>query len=195
MKLSDLLPREGIYGTISPDSLEIHGVCDHTKKIRSGDLFIVKCGIHTNPLLFLDEIEEKGAAALLLAEGTPLPRKTELPCFYAQDLAITEAKIWEKYYGDPAASLRLFAVTGTNGKTSTAKFLSHILNTANIPTGYIGTLETTLGGTVITDEECTMTTPSARLLYKRLSTLAGLGAQAAVIEVSSHAVAQKRTAL
>ena len=143
MKLSDLLPEEGVQGDISPDSVEIHGVCDHTKRIKAGDLFIARCGVHTNPLLLLDEIESRGATAILLAEGTVLPRETTLPCFYAKDLAITEAKIWSRYYGDPDASLRLFAVTGTNGKTSTAKFLSHILNAAAIPTGYIGTLETT----------------------------------------------------
>ena len=195
MKLSTVLPDAGIRSEISPNQIEICGVCDHTDKIEKGWLFIAKCGAKTNPLDLLDLIESKGTAAILLEEGTTLPRKTQLPCFYAKDLALTEAALWEKYYGNPSASLRLFGVTGTNGKTSTAKFLSHLLNAASVRTGYLGTLETTLGDEAIQDEESTMTTPSARLLYKRLRALADLGAKAVVMEVSSHAIAQKRTAL
>ena len=121
MYLSDLLPQNGIQGTHEPESIVISGVAEHTAKLKEGMLFIAKRGTRTDATHLLDEIEAKKAAAILLAHDTILPRKTSLPCFYAEDLALAEAEIWERYYGDPAAKLRIFGVTGTNGKTGTAE--------------------------------------------------------------------------
>ena len=195
MKLSDLLPQKGIYSTFSSEKITVSGVCEHTKDLKSGMLFIAKKGEKTDATALLDEIEEKGAAALLLAMGSSLPRETALPCFYAQDLATTEAKIWERYYGDPARKLRIFGVTGTNGKTSTAEFLAHILNESDIPTAYIGTLGIHFGEIVIDTAEDTMTTPPPSVLYKGLRKLVDLGARALVMELSSHAASKKRIPL
>lgn len=195
MKLSDLLPPEGIYSTFAAEKITVTGICDHTKDLERGMLFIAKKGAKTDATALLDEIEKKGAAALLLAMGSTLPRKTSLPCFYAHDLAIVEAKIWERYCGDPARKLRIFGVTGTNGKTSTAEFLAHILNASDIPTAYVGTLGIHFGKHVIDTGGDTMTTPPPSVLYKALRRLVDLGAKALVMELSSHAAIKKRVPL
>ena len=194
MRLSDLLPKEGVFGEYDPSLITVSGVCTHTEKLQKGMLFIAKRGARTDATKLLDKIEEKGAGALLLEENTTLCRETKIPCFYAKNITLTEAKIWERYYGDPAKNLRIFGVTGTNGKTSTAEFLTHIFNTAGIPTAYIGTLGTRFKDTVIASGD-TMTTPPAEALYRTLRELVDLGARALVMEVSSHAASQGRVAL
>ncbi len=192
MRLSDLLPQTGIRSNHSPEAITVCGVSDHTGRLEKGMLFIAKQGRRTNAVELLQEIEEKGAAAILLAEGAVLPRETDVPCFYASDLPEAEAEIWERYYGNPASKLRIFGVTGTNGKTGTAEFLAHILNESGIPTAYIGTLGTCFKGETLSAESDTMTTPIPSILYRHLRWLLDRGAEAVVMEVSSHAASQGR---
>lgn len=194
MKLSDLLPQTGIKGTCNPETITVSGVCEHTEQLKQGELFIAKKGARTDAAKLLDEVETAGAAAILLEREAELPRKAILPCFYAENLIQAEAEIWERYYGDPASKLRVFGVTGTNGKTGTAEFLAHILNEGGIPTGYIGTLGTRFGADELRDACLTMTTPPLGVLYKQLRQLVDRGAQAVVMEVSSHAACQGRVA-
>lgn len=195
MRLSALLPDNGISGKHSPEAITVNGVCDHTDKLKKGMLFIMKKGLRTDAARFLDIIERKEAAALLTARGTALPRETTLPCFYADDIALAEAKIWERYYGDPARRMRILGVTGTNGKTSTAEFLAQLLGASGVRTAYMGTLGTHLGGVSVEEGEDTMTTPTVEVLYRRLRKLADLGTKVLVMEVSSHAASQGRVAL
>lgn len=194
MKLSELLPDEGIQSKSDPRQIEITCVCDHTDDIVRGALFVAIRGTHIDPISLLDVIEEKGAAALLLPVDVDLPRPPRIPCFFAKELPALVPKLWARYYREPSKGLRLFAVTGTNGKTTTALILTHLLNSAGIPTAYIGTLGTSFQGKSSVDRECGMTTPSAHHLQRRLRMLADDGASAVVLEVSSHAVAQKRVA-
>lgn len=195
MKLSALLPTVGIFGQTNADTIDVSGICDHTEKLKKGMLFIVKKGRRTDATRLLDTIEKKGASALLIDRKTPLPRETRLPCYYADDITVAEAKIWERYYNDPAREMRLIGVTGTNGKTSTAEFLAQLIGASGIRTAYMGTLGTHLDDIVIEEGEDTMTTPTVETLYRRLRKLADLGAKAVVMELSSHAATQGRVKL
>ena len=192
MKLSDLLFETELEGISDPNEIEITAVCDHTEACLRGCLFIAREGRHFSPLSHLDLLEAKGVAALLVAKGTALPRETGIPTFYAASLSDAEAEAFDRYYGRPAEGMRLFAVTGTNGKTSTALILAHLLHASGIPCGYIGTLGTHLGDEPIQTDTSTMTTPSPSDLYRRLAALKARGASCAVLEVSSHALAEGR---
>lgn len=196
MLLSQLFSDMKITGSIPPDYIDINGVCEHTNEIVPGVLFLCKRGTHTDAADFLDEIERRGAVALLRDEQHPLPRPSRIPCFYTRDMAYAEAKIWSRFYREPERSLRLIAITGTNGKTSTALFLHHILNSAGIPTGYIGTLGA-LGAhnEVIHRAECSNTTPTAQFLYEYFRRFVNSGVTTVVLEVSSHAISEKRVCL
>lgn len=191
MLLSDLISKTGIYGKADSSKITITDVCDDTRELVRGALFIAIHGKHFSPLSHIDEIEKSGAAALLLS-SSETPPKTNIPCFFADDIREAASAVWEKYYGDPAKNLRLFAVTGTNGKTSTAMILAHFFNSAGINTAYIGTLGIYLGDTLWEENEG-MTTPPPHRLYRILHALLLLGVQNVVIEVSSHAIAEKRT--
>lgn len=195
MRLSTLFSDLAVSGTLPPTEVTVSAVCDHTDEITPGCLFICKAGRRFSPLAHLDEIEARGAAALLLAKGEALPKKTTLPIFYAEDLARTEAAVLDRFYGYPTKKLRLFAVTGTNGKTSTALFLAHLFHASGIPCGYMGTLGATMGGAPIDSEHSTMTTPTPTLIYRRLSRFAALGAECVIMEVSSHALGEERIPL
>ncbi|MBQ9736568.1 MAG: UDP-N-acetylmuramoyl-L-alanyl-D-glutamate--2,6-diaminopimelate ligase [Clostridia bacterium] len=192
MKLSTLFPPEGISGTIAPDAVEVFGASVHTDKIKTGDLFIAKRGAHTDPLSLLDTVVERGAAAILTARGTEIPATLPLPVFFAEDLAGASCHVFDALYGYPARSLRLFAVTGTNGKTTVAQILSHLFSASGVPCGYIGTLGASLEGVTLDTAGGTMTTPEPDALFPLLCKMKQRGALAVVMEVSSHALALGR---
>lgn len=94
-----------------------------------------------------------------------------------------------RFYGHPSRKMRLIGVTGTKGKTTTARLLAHILNESEIPCGYIGT-----NGVFYADQrlDCNNTTPDAITLQSTLAKMCESGVKTAVIEVSSQALMQFR---
>lgn len=191
MLLSAILPKQGIYSEADPSSISIKSVCDRIQDVSANALFICKEGANFSPILHIEEIERAGAAAILLSKNSVPPRKTALPCFFADDLREAEQHVLRRFYESTLRQLKLFAVTGTNGKTSTALFLSHLFEASGIPCAYIGTLGTRFRGEDLADG-AEMTTPSAAILFRRLFRLLEMGATHVVMEVSSHAIAQER---
>ncbi len=92
------------------------------------------------------------------------------------------------------SKMRLIAVTGTNGKTTTATIIHEILNGSGIKCGYIGTGKIKIGRDNVAEAGYSMTTPDPSLLYSALSKMEGGGCRAAVMEVSSHAIALGKVA-
>lgn len=191
MLLSAILPKNGVYSEADPKEVLIESICDRIQDIKGRALFICKEGARFSPIEHLDEIEGAGAAAILLSKGCHPKSPPTVPCFYAEDLTEAEGQVLKRFYADVLKELKLFAVTGTNGKTSTALFLAHLFHSSGIPTAYIGTLGTLFGDEDLSDGTA-MTTPSAAALYRQLSRLAERGARQVVMEVSSHAIAQER---
>ena len=194
MVLSSILPKDGIYSAADPKSILISSICDRIDEIKEGTLFICHIGARFSPLAHLEEIAARGAAAILMAEANASSMEAPLPCFYAADLLRAEAEILKRFYENTLTRVTLFAVTGTNGKTSTAMILAHLFHSAGIPSGYMGTL-----GVYLNDEELPtsnggLTTPSAASVYQRIETLVKRGATHIVLEASSHAIAQGRIA-
>jgi UDP-N-acetylmuramoyl-L-alanyl-D-glutamate--2,6-diaminopimelate ligase len=107
------------------------------------------------------------------------------------DVAAMLGLLAERFWSRPSEALRLIGVTGTNGKTTVSHLVQHILNSAQLQCGLIGTVR-------IDDGKCqqpaTLTTPSALELSARLAAMVGNHCSAAVLEVSSHALHQRRTA-
>ncbi len=191
MKLSDLIP-EACSLPASHRSIRIDGISDHTDRIKQGDLFICRKGNHFDPTYLLPIAERKGAVAILAEEGASLP-SMKIPCVYVKNIRRAEANAWRRLYGCPEQGISLIGITGTNGKTSTAMVLSHILTSSDISCGYIGTLGVMLNGHPLTRFSTDgMTTPPPSLLYPILRHFKEEGVQAVVMEVSSHGLAQER---
>ena len=108
------------------------------------------------------------------------------------------AKLWSNFYKNPSKNMKIIAITGTNGKTSTSYFLYNILKADKKSVGLISTIEIlvnnkpikTSGGSDVIDKYSAMTTPDPEILYYLLYIMKKNGVEYVVMEASSHALAQ-----
>jgi UDP-N-acetylmuramoyl-L-alanyl-D-glutamate--2,6-diaminopimelate ligase len=110
---------------------------------------------------------------------------------YVADSAETLGVMASAYYGRPSSSLKLVGVTGTNGKTTTVTLLWQLFSRLGYKCGLVGTVENRIGEQVIPS---THTTPDAVRLHELLREMADCGCTHVFMEVSSHAVHQRRIA-
>ncbi len=158
-----------------------------SRTVGEGDLFCAIPGTRVDGRRFLPEAAEAGAGAAVVEEAD---RDVDLPQVEVADARRSAAHLASLFRGDPGDRLRLVGVTGTNGKTTTVWMLRHLLQGAGIRAGSIGTL-----GTVRPDGEVRegeLTTPGPVALMGSLADLAEAGAEAVALEVSSHALDQRR---
>jgi UDP-N-acetylmuramoyl-L-alanyl-D-glutamate--2,6-diaminopimelate ligase len=176
-----------------PTGAELVRVCDLTEDSRTavpGSLFVARSGLKADGKRFMADAAAAGAVAILSDQpGLPPPDGFALPMLHAHDIALASALLGERFYGSPASRLGLFGVTGTNGKTTISFLVWKLLNAARHRCGLIGT--------VMVDDgvECgpaSMTTPPAMELSRTLATMVESGCGFASMEVSSHALHQKR---
>jgi UDP-N-acetylmuramoyl-L-alanyl-D-glutamate--2,6-diaminopimelate ligase len=176
-------------------------VCDLTEDSRTvmpGSLFVARRGEHADGRQFVPQAVAAGAVAVLTDDpALPLPQAARLrgePPFallVARDLEAAAAAIAERFYGRPSSRLVLVGVTGTNGKTTVTFLLHQLLNALGVRAGLIGTVRVDDGREVA---PASLTTPPAIELSRTLATMVESGCRAAVMEVSSHALAQRRAA-
>jgi UDP-N-acetylmuramyl-tripeptide synthetase len=173
----------------------VTGICHDSRSVRPGDLFVCLRGAAHDGHRFAASAVGAGAGAIvadeggLAAAGASLP--PEVPVVTVPDTRAALPLLACALYGDPSQSLILVGVTGTNGKTTTTRLIAAILRAAGMRVGTIGTLGSELDGAPIESEH---TTPEADQLQKLLARFRDCGADAVVMEVSSHALAQERTA-
>jgi len=163
------------------------GVSCDSRTCLPGDVFVALVGDDVDGHDFIAAALERGAAAVV-AQQT---HECAVPCCIVADTREAYGHICQALAGNPSQSLKLISVTGTNGKTTTSHLIASILQAAGMPCGLMGTL----GSSDSVDETpAGLTTPSAPELANWLQRSARHGCQYAVLEVSSHAVAQRRIA-
>lgn len=171
-------------------------VCDMTEDSRTavpGSLFIARRGQRADGRRFIADAVRAGASAVLTdepTEGDGLVRE-HAALLVCEDIAKACARLAERFYGEPSQQLTLIGVTGTNGKTTTAWLIHGLLNGGRKRCGLIGTIAVDDGREFA---PAGLTTPPAIELSRTLSVMVESGCQAAVMEVSSHALAQQRVA-
>ena len=158
-----------------------------SRAVRPGSLFCCLRGEITDGHRFAAKAAESGAAALLCEHRVDVP----LPQLIVPDGREGMALASACFYGHPEKEMRLFAVTGTNGKTSTTYMFKSAAETAGHTVGLIGTIQNLIGDTPVYTER---TTPESRDLFALLRRMADAGVDAVIMEVSSHALVQQRTA-
>jgi UDP-N-acetylmuramoyl-L-alanyl-D-glutamate--2,6-diaminopimelate ligase len=189
VRLSELLKNvEGASIVAGDPGMEIAGVCDDSRRVRSGDLFVAVPGTKQDGRKFIDEALAKGAAAILTeAEGEPSragKAALVLVASVRHALGVIAANSF------PVTSqLTLTAVTGTNGKTTTTYLVEAILTAAGRKPGVIGTIGYRFAGK---ENEAALTTPGALELHANLAEMKQAGASDAVMEASSIALEQGR---
>lgn len=190
MKLSkliiDIQPKE-ISGDLD---IEISGVQFDSRKIESGNLFVATRGTAVDGHSFIPMAGEKGASAIICEE---YPEKIEKNITYirVEDSAEALGDIVSAWFDYPSKKMKLVAVTGTNGKTTTATLLYKMFRKLGHNAGLLSTV-----CNYINDEEiaATHTTPDPLELHGLLAKMVENGCEYAFMEASSHAIAQRRIA-
>lgn len=174
---------------IGVSDLRVTSCCADSRVCRPGDLFVALAGCRADGHAYVHEAAARGAVAVLT--DRPLPADCQLPACYVTDVRAAYGRICQALAGRPARRLRLIGITGTNGKTTTSYLTAAVLASAGYRTGILGTLGYFDGDEFETSE---WTTPPAPVLAQWLARMAANGCTHAVMEVSSHALSQSRTA-
>lgn len=182
-------------GHASHDQL-IKGLSLNSKSIHNGDLFIALQGAQSHGINFVDEAIKSGASAVLTdnagyeyLQGSMHKMDSGLPILTSRDLRTALGPLSAWFYGAPSHDLRLYGVTGTNGKTTVAYLLDHIWRTNRRQSGLMGTVELKVGDDRYPSTRTTVEAPELQAL---LAVLSERHIGNVVMEVSSHALALHR---
>jgi UDP-N-acetylmuramoyl-L-alanyl-D-glutamate--2,6-diaminopimelate ligase len=163
------------------------GVAYDSRRATAGTIFVGLRGQQADGAAFAPQAVARGAS-LVVAE-TPAPAALDCPWVLVTDARLSIAILAAAFYDHPTRALRLAGITGTNGKTTTAYLLRSIFEAAGLPSGLLGTVVYSTGGE---DRDATRTTPEAPDLEALFRDMVDRGRHAAVMEVSSHALALRR---
>ena len=182
------------YGAMAQtQDVEVHAVQYDSRKIGRNDLFVAIPGTAVNGQRFVDEAIGRGATVVVLEDDAAVPDAlflhTHVVKIVVQNARKALAVIAANIHGRPSEHLRLIGVTGTNGKTTTTHLVRAALEAQGDRVGLIGTIQYDLGGEQI---PATHTTPESLEVNALLARMVERGCTAAVMEVSSHALAQSR---
>lgn len=165
-------------------------LCLDSRQIQPGDVFFACPGIAADGRAYMDQAVAAGAAAIVCAAGGGQTPPEGTPILVVDSLNALLGEIAHLWYGRPSDALTVIAVTGTNGKTSTARWLADALNAEGMPCGTIGTLGVFLADG--RDLGGVLTTPDVLTLHRSLAAIVRSGAMAAAIEASSIGIEQGR---
>ncbi len=186
MKLKRLLKNFPDVVVKGSKEIEITGICSHSKMVAPGNLFVAKKGTYLDGAKFIQEAAAAGASAVLTDLYDPFLDAVQI---ISSDVICMEAALAAEYYHNPSKELTLIGITGTSGKTTCGYLIRQLLEKTEKKTGLIGTVEWIVGKNHFTP---TLTTPDVITNQKLLREMVHCGNQAAVMEVSSHALDQNR---
>lgn len=166
---------------------EVTGITLDSRRVRPGYIFIALPGSGTDGFKFVSDAVARGAVAVVSEHSTGVP--SPAVCLTVPDIRSAAGKLAAVYYGNPSAKLKVSGITGTNGKTTTAYLLRAMLECGGMPAGMIGTIEYSIGARNI---PAVRTTPDVITVNQLLDEMRRSGCEAAVMEVSSHALDQHR---
>lgn len=182
MKLLDLIkdmPVSRVRGNVN---IEITGLTKDSRAVKDGTVFFATRKSET----FIAQALKKGATVIVAGKDV----KEAVPCLVvSDDVPLLLGKMASRFYGLPSTKLHVTGVTGTNGKTTTTYLIESILKADNRKAGVIGTISYRYGGL---DLKADNTTPGATEAHSLLGDMYESGVRFVAMEVSSHALDQKR---
>jgi len=187
MQLKQLINELAPIRVEGPLDRDVTGIAYDSRRVTPGMVFVAIPGRKTDGHEFINTAIDRGASAIICEKnGFVSQRATRIKVADAR-----EALAWAAaaFYQHPAKKLRVIGVTGTNGKTTVAFMVKQILEAAGVNCGLIGTVRYEIGERVIPAQR---TTPEALDIQQMMAQMLRADCQACVMEVSSHALEQKR---
>jgi UDP-N-acetylmuramoyl-L-alanyl-D-glutamate--2,6-diaminopimelate ligase len=189
MQLKELVKKIAVLRVEGSLDREVAGIVYDSRRVTPGMVFVAIPGAHVDGHDFINSAIDRGAAAIICERnGFSSPRATKIR---VPDVREALAHAAASYYENPSTKLQVIGVTGTNGKTTVAFMVKELLETAGIKTGLLGTVRYEIGDRVIPAQR---TTPEALEVQQMMAQMVVSGCKACVMEVSSHALEQKRVA-
>jgi len=188
MKLQDLLKNIDVVEISGEENLNVTGVFTDSRKAVAGSVFIALKGVQVDGHEYINNALDLGAKVVIYQDKEGAA-KEGITYIKVKDSADAAGKIATHWYGDPSAKLKLVGVTGTNGKTTTATLLYEMFRKLGYKVGLLSTVANYIDGKVF---HATHTTPDPISLNDMLSKMVDAGCEYAFMEVSSHAIHQKR---
>lgn len=170
--------------------VQISSVVSQTSRVTPACAFAALAGARVHGAAFADAALQAGASAIITdPEGAEILNRSDVPMLVLPDLSRRLGELCNIVNGNVADSLNMFAITGTNGKTTTSYMLADLLRTAGRNVGLIGGVEI---ATAARSQPATLTTPMADEVQELLAEHARSGGTDVVMEVTSHALEQHR---
>src|SRR5438874_3916944 len=187
MQLKTLLSATPVRQVFASVDRPVENIAYDSRRVQRHTIFVALRGEKTDGHQFIGHAIDKGASVIVAEREHKDPRVT---CLVVENTRTALADFSASFYGHPARKLKLAAVTGTNGKTTTTFLIKHICENAGLRCGLIGTVRHEIGERIL---PAIRTTPESLDLQELLAQIANAGCKAAAMEVSSHALAQERT--
>ena len=163
---------------------DITGITCDSRQVKAGFAFVCINGAKADGHDYAEKALENGAAVIIAERDLGLKSQITVP-----DTHAAYADMCAKWFGNPADSLKLLGVTGTNGKTSVTYMMKKILEKSGYKVGLIGTIQNMIGDEIIAAHN---TTPNAYELNSLFALMKAKGCTYVIMEVSSHALDQSR---
>jgi UDP-N-acetylmuramoyl-L-alanyl-D-glutamate--2,6-diaminopimelate ligase len=186
--LGELAGVLGAVGFSGDPGVVVTGVRQDSRRVEPGELFAVRGGAKTNGWNHVRDAVARGASAVMAEAPTP-EAELAVPLILVADVRDGIARAAHYVYGDPTGALDLVGITGTNGKTTTSMLVCRALEANGQRPGLMGTLAYRFEDLEL---EAAHTTPEADEIARIARAMVERGASHLVMEISSHALAQKR---
>ncbi|RLD81977.1 MAG: UDP-N-acetylmuramoyl-L-alanyl-D-glutamate--2,6-diaminopimelate ligase [Bacteroidetes bacterium] len=189
-QLKDILHKVAVSAIQGPTDVVVNKLCIDSRKAAPGTMFIARKGTAVDSHKFIPEVIERGVSVIICEEMPEDPKKNvTFICTKNSDEAL--GMVSSAFYDNPSESLILCGVTGTNGKTTIATLLNQLFTELGYASGLISTVRNMIDKKAV---DATHTTPDAIRINALLKEMVDAGCTYCFMEVSSHAIHQKRIA-
>jgi UDP-N-acetylmuramoyl-L-alanyl-D-glutamate--2,6-diaminopimelate ligase len=188
LTLKDLLINVRSSEILGDAGVSVSGLSIDSRKVEPGTVFIALPGTAVDGHDYISRAIQSGAAAVV-CERMPADRPDGVCFVRVASCALAAGQMADAFYGNPSASMQVVGVTGTNGKTTTATLLYNLFTKLGHRCGLISTVQNHIGEAI---ETATHTTPDAVSVQRLLGRMRDAGCSHVFMEVSSHAVHQRR---